>query len=126
MFGYRQKKYDYALNYIGEGILDIIGPKYLYLVVDDFNSSSNVNFFSNFEETLLERNILARISLKGFPFSIQAQGDFRAYSEPRYYFGPVDIHKLQVKLIDEYGRIVSLNGMDFSFALSLITIYSQT
>ena len=126
LFGYRQKRYNTALRYVADGILDIIGPKYLYLVVDDFNSSSNVNFFSNFEESLLERNILARISLKGFPFSIQAQGDFRAYSEPRYYFGPVDIHKLQVKLIDEYGRIVSLNGMDFSFALSLITIYSQT
>ena len=40
MFGYRQKKYDYALIYTGEGILDIIGPKYLYLVVDDFNSIS--------------------------------------------------------------------------------------
>ena len=126
MFGFRKKRYFGNFKYYSEGVLDILGPKYVYLVVEDFNTSSNVNFFSNNEESLLERNILARISLKGYPFSIQAQGDFRAYSEPRLYYGPVDIHKLRVKLIDEYGRTVSLNGMDFSFALSLTTIYSQT
>lgn len=126
MFGFRKKRYYGKLKYDSEGVLDILGPKYIYLVVDDYNTSSNVNFFSNNEDSLLDRNILARISLKGYPFSIQAQGDFRAYSEPRLYYGPVDIHKLRVKLIDEYGRTLSLNGMDFSFALSLITIYSQT
>ena len=126
MFGFRNQYYTGSTTYESESILDILGPKYLYLVVDDLNTSSNINFFSNSEDSLLNGNILARISMKGYPFSIQSQSDFTIYTEPRFYYGPVNIHKLNVKMIDEYGRIVSLNGMDFSFTLKLTTIYSQT
>jgi hypothetical protein len=126
MFGFRQPIYSSnQSSYTSEGILDILGPKYLYLVVDDLQKSSNINFFSNSEESLLNGNILARISMKGYAFSIQSQSDFRVYSEPRYYYGPVNIHKLNVKVIDEYGRILNLNNMDFSFTLSLDTIYAD-
>ena len=126
MFGFRQPIYSSnQISYTSEGILDILGPKYLYLVVDDLQKSSNINFFSNSEESLLNGNILARISMKGYAFSIQSQSDFRVYSEPRYYYGPVNIHKLNVKVIDEYGRILNLNNMDFSFTLSLDTIYAD-
>jgi hypothetical protein len=126
MLGYRKDYYSIGTSYQSEGILDILGPKYLYLLVDDLNSSSNVNFFSSSEKSLLDGNIIARISLKGYAFSIQAQGDFGIYTEPRYYYGPVNIHKLEVKVIDEYGRLVNLNGIDFSFTLNMTTIYSQT
>ena len=126
MFGFRQPIYSSnQSSYTSEGILDILGPKYLYLVVDDLQKSSNINFFSNSEESLLNGNILARISMKGYAFSIQSQSDFRVYSEPRYYYGPVNIHNLNVKVIDEYGRILNLNNMDFSFTLSLDTIYAD-
>ena len=57
---------------------------------------------SNNENSLLSDNILGRISLKGFAFSIQAQNDFSVYGEPRYFFGPVNIDKLDIKVIDEY------------------------
>jgi hypothetical protein len=126
IFGYRNQYYTGSTSYESESILDILGPKYLYLVVDDFNTSSNINFFSNSENSLLNGDILARISMKGYPFSIQSQSDFTIYTEPRFYYGPVNIHKLNVKVIDEFGRILSLNGMDFSFTLKLTTIYSQT
>jgi len=41
----------------------------------------------------------------------------------RQYFGPVDIQKLGVQLLDEYGRVIDLNNMDFSFCLTLQSIY---
>ena len=125
MMGFRKPVYNGSDTQISEGILDILGPKYLYLILDDFNTSSNTNFFNSSEKTMLTDNIIARISIKGYAFSIQSQTDLSIYSEPRYYYGPVDINKLKVKLIDEYGRTVNLNSMDFSFTLSLISIYSQ-
>ena len=76
-------------------------------------------FFSNNESNLLSDNILGRISLKTFAFSVQSQNDFTVYGEPRYFFGPVNIDKLQVKVIDEYGRTINLNGMDFSFTIQM-------
>ena len=125
MLGFRKPVYNNSDSHLSEGILDILGPKYLYLILDDFNTSNNTNFFNSSEKTMLNDNIIARISIKGYAFSIQSQTDLSIYSEPRYYYGPVNINKLRIKLIDEYGRILNLNNMDFSFTVSLISIYSQ-
>ena len=114
------------VHYISESVLDLTGPKYLFLVIDDFNKSMNINFLSASVKGLLKDNIIARISQKGQLFSIQSQNDFSVYAEPRYYYGPVNISKIQVQLIDEYGRVVELNNKDFSFTLRLTTIYSVT
>lgn len=112
--------------YKSESVMDLTGPKYLFLIIDDFNNSINVNFLTASIKGLLTDSIIARISQKGQLFSIQSQNDFSIYSEPRYYYGPVDISKMQIKLVDEYGRIVDLNNKDFSFTLRLTTIYSAT
>ena len=123
MLGFRESLYTGSTSYISEGQLDIIGPRYVYLVVNDFNTSSNVNFFSNNETNLLTDNILGRISLKTYAFSVQSQNDFAVYGEPRYFFGPVNIDKIQVRIIDEFGRIINLNGMDFSFTIQMTVKY---
>lgn len=134
ILGYRNPTYTGAIidentlqmYYISESVLDLSGPKYLFLIVDDFNKSMNINFLTASVKGLLSDNIIARISQKGQLFSIQSQNDFSVYAEPRYYYGPVNISKIQVKIIDEYGRIVDLNNKDFSFTLRLTTIYSVT
>lgn len=126
IMGFRDYYYSGSTTYITESVLDLVGPKYLFLIVNDLNNSSNVNFFSNSESSMLPDNILARVSMKGYPFNIQSQTDFSIYTEPRFYFGPVTIHRLEIKLIDEFGRTMDLNGTDFAFTLSLTTIYSQT
>ena len=123
MLGFRKNLYDGATKYVTEGQIDIIGPRYVYIILDDHNSSTNVNFFSNNGLGLLADNIIGRLSIKAYAFSVQSQNDFIAYSEPRYYYGPVDIDKLSVKIVDEFNRIVDLNGMDFSFSLQMTTKY---
>jgi len=35
----------------------------------------------------------------------------------------VNLQHLNVQLLDEYGRVVDLNNMDFSFCLTLTTAY---
>ena len=124
MLGFRDTLYTGSTSYTGEGQLDVIGPRYVYLLVDDFNTSSNVNFFSNRETSLLNDNILGRISLKAGAFSVQSQNDFTVYGEPRYFFGPVNIDRLHVRVIDEFGRTVNLNGMDFSFSIQMTVKYN--
>lgn len=126
MIGFRKSYYKNNNTYTSEGVLDLLGPRYFYLILDDQNNSANINFFSNSEKTLINGNVIARLTLKSFIFSIHTQGDFKVFTEPRYYYGPVNIDKMNILLIDEYGREVDLNGMDFSFTLSLITIYSNT
>ena len=133
IIGYRKPNYkdpiidNYsAMYFTSESIIDLSGPKYLFLIVNDFNNSVNVNFLNLSEKGMLPDNIIARISQKGQLFSIQSQNDFGVYSEPRYYYGPVNINKLNIQLIDEYGRPIDLHYKDFSFTLRLTTIYSIT
>jgi hypothetical protein len=124
MLGFRKPVYEGAEEYVSESIMNILGPQYLFLVVEDFNKSNNVNFIGTSRYGLLPDSIMARISLKVPPFSIQSQNDFSVYSETRTYFGPVNINKIQVRLYDEYSRLLDLNASDFSFTLRLTTIYS--
>jgi hypothetical protein len=108
---------------VSEAVVDTTGPKYLFLVVDDYNTSVNNGFFSAFNSSVLNKNILARISMQASPFNILEQNNLNILTTPREYFGPININNLTIQLLDEYGRIVDLNNMDYSFCLSLITIY---
>jgi len=127
--GFRNGIYKGNLNYVSEGLVDLYGPRYFYLVVDDYNNNVNNNFYSAFNSSILNKNILARISLMPSPltavnnFTILEQNNLNLVSTPREYFGPVNLQTLNIQLLDEYGRIVNLNNMDFSFCLNLTTVY---
>ena len=123
MLGFRNGKYENNKNYVSEGIVDVSGPRYLYLAIDDHNNNVNNSFFSAFNSSLLNKNVLARISMQGGTFGIFTENNFNLVTSPRDYFGPVNLQHLNVQLLDEYGRVVDLNNMDFSFCLTLITAY---
>ena len=123
MMGFREGYYENALTYVSEGIINLLGPRYIYLVVDDFNNSVLDGFYAAFTSSILNKNILARISLQGNVFNYVSKDNFNLITTPRQYFGPVDIQKLQIQILDEYGRILDLNNMDYSFCLTFQTIY---
>ena len=123
LMGFREGYYENALTYVSEGIINLLGPRYIYLVVDDFNNNVNDGFYAAFSSSILNKNILARISLQGSVFNLLSKDNFNLITTPRQYFGPVNIQKLQIQLLDEYGRILNLNNMDYSFCLTFQTIY---
>jgi hypothetical protein len=124
LFGFRKEIYIEGNRYVSEGIVDLKGIRYLYLVVDDFNNNVNNGFYGAFNSSILNKNILARITLFGVLFSnVISQNNLALITSPRQYFGPVVIQKMQIQLLDEYGRIIDLNNMDYSFCLTLQTIY---
>ena len=123
LLGFRNGIYTGNLDYVSEGLLDITGPKYLFLVVDDYNNSVNNNFFSAYDSSLLNKNILARISLNANTFDILQQTNLTIINPSREYFGPVNIQTMNIQLLDEYGRPIDLNNMDYSFCLTLTTVY---
>jgi len=121
--GFRNGAYVGSLNYVSEGIVDLTGPRYLYLVIDDYNNNVNNNFFSAFNSSLLNKNIIARISQQSNTYNILQQNNLNIVTTPREYFGPINLNAMTIQLLDEYGRIVDLNNMDYSFCLTLITDY---
>jgi hypothetical protein len=104
---------------ISEGLCQVSGPRYVFLTIDDYNNNVNNFFISAFSDSTNSRNILTRID---FPFTYEdAYGS--QINRTRTYFGPVTIEKMHIQLIDEYGRIVNMNNMDWSFSLMFECVY---
>jgi hypothetical protein len=123
MMGFRKAVYEGETGYVSEGIVDFVGPRYLYLVVNDFNNNVSDAFYGAFKDSILNKNILARITIQGSVFNILTQNNFSLITSPRQYFGPVDVQKLHIQLLNEYGKVINLNSMDFSFCITFQTIY---
>ena len=124
LMGYRVGLYLNKTSFTPEACIDLTGSKYIYLVIDDFNNSVNDGFYGAFTSSILNKNILARISVQGNASNIVSQNNLSLITTSRQYFGPVDIQKIHIQLLDEYGRIINLNFIDYSFCLTFQTIYN--
>lgn len=47
-------------------------------------------------------------------------------NQERIYFGPVNLHRMTVKLVNDRGESVDLNGSNWSFSLVCEMLYNQT
>ena len=105
-------------EYISECSFDSYGTRYFLLSVNDFNNNYNEMFISPFKnQTLSDQNIIAKISIDEY------NTKFSETTIARKYFGPVNISKLDIKLFDEFGRIIDFNHSDFSFTLEVELLY---
>ena len=115
---------------LSERICNINYPRYVYIAIDDFQASSR-NYFSVAAQSLIAPNIIGRINIltllqekTAFKQAASA-GDFLfTQKHIREYFGPTDITKLRIQLLDEYGRPFSLNNSDWSFVVTFECFYN--
>jgi hypothetical protein len=134
LLGFREPVYTFSettlTTFITSGLtstalVSIVGPRYLYLVVDEFTTSGNQSsFVSPLPSSLINKNILARISIskQDYPFGSVMPANLTnglLMSDVRSYTGKVDIQKLNVQLVNEFGNVINLNGDDFSFCLKI-------
>jgi hypothetical protein len=120
--GFTKPKYSGDTFYVAETIIEP-STKYIYLAIDDFNNHANNHFVTAFNHSIMSTDVLARISIKGSFINSANENDFNLVTEPRKYFGPVDIQRLRVRLFDEFGRVLSMNHSNYSFCLTLKLIY---
>lgn len=120
----------------GEAIADFSGLPYFYLIVDEFKNS-NPHSFLGLSRTsqLSSQQILARITVDTSSYGVGIGGaiviggtgpqiiavghDDNMVSDIRTYGELVDIQKMNVRIVDQFGRIMNFNGLDFSFLLEL-------
>jgi hypothetical protein len=122
--GFINPSYTGSLSYTSESVMEPFGIRYFYLVVDDYNNSVNNHFVTAFNRSILNPNTLARIAVSGNYFSVLTTNDLKVVTEPREYFGPVDIQRLHIRIFDEYGRILDMNNTNFSFCLTFKLLYN--
>ena len=99
---------------------------YFYVYVDDYNNNyyNTITAITN-DETYFENNILAKININGNFNQILFGNGSDLILKNREYFGPVNIEKLHIMLLDIYGKPYNLNNNNYSFALEFTILYTN-
>ena len=117
---------------VSEGICLITGPQYVFLCIDDYNNNVNNYYASAYGSSTIAPNIIARLNIKqqinsaGVYGVVSGESLSTSLTYSREYFGPVDIQRLRITLVDDFGRVLDLNNMDWSFALMFECVYSSS
>ena len=125
MLGFRNKRYEGHNKYVSEATADLGGIKYFFLCVDDFKNTRQDVCTILYENSFLRKNILARIPMREGKGVVLFDDQSDQITKKRQYFGTVNIDKLHLSLIDEYGTVIDLNNNDFSFALEFDILYEK-
>jgi len=131
---YVARQYGISNENLGSLPCYICYPKYVYIAIDDFQANSK-NYFTLATESLLSPNIIARINIgtlleekknnNNNSINAGAAIDFLTNQKNiREYFGPTNINRLKISLIDEYGELLNLNDRDWSFLLTFECLYN--
>ena len=142
LLGFRDTTYDVIFTYsdeptvtdltgddgqarvFAESLVDLNGCKTLYLAIDEFSKSNPNSFVTLLSSSLINKTIISRISLDKAVFgfgSIMPANLFNGLliTDERTYSGKIDIQKLNIQLLNEFGKTISLNGIDFSLCLEI-------
>jgi len=125
LLGYRSKYYEGSNTYTSEAAIDLAGTRYCFLSINDYNSSVHDVVTVLYENSFMRDDILARITIKEGKGIILFDDNTDNITKRRHYFGPVDISKLHIRLIDEYGVPIDMMGIDWSFALEFQILYEK-
>lgn len=126
LLGFRDISYTIPASGVlkSENVVDLNNPKYLYLAVDEFTNGNQSSFISPMPMSIVNKNLLARISLDYSHYAygtVMPANQFNGLllSDRRSYNGKVNLQKLKLQLVNEYGHSIHLNGLDFSFCLEI-------
>ena len=106
-------------GYNPEGVYNNVSTKYFILSINDFNNNYGPSLLSPFQESsFTDENTIAKI-----PLNPSSTFEDIFFQSKRTYFGPVNIKRLHIKLLDEHGRVVDLNNTDFALSIQIDQLY---
>ena len=122
--GYRLGIYKNITNYVNsEGLFDAGGDRYIYVSIDDYQYNNNPLNIVCFDNSIMDKNIIAKIPMVNGKLSLTVDDNTSYLTKTRKYNGPVNLRNLFIKIIDQFGHIIDLNNMDYSFSLELEVLY---
>ena len=119
ILGFRQINYYGSAVYTSEAVYNSVASDYIYFILNDFNNSQSQNILAMYSKSYIGNNILAMIPLTSNSFHICFDNGSDFIEKKREYFGPVNIQRLKIELRNQYGELLDLNSMDFSFSLEV-------
>ena len=137
VLGFRKGYYTYREDYVNATSVSFdkmegfeaescySGPMdYIFLSIDDYNNNFSKSMLSPFENSIInDDHIFAKINRDGESFKFINTDVDVLYK--RNYFGPINLMKIRIRLLDKFGRVINLNNSDYSFTLKLEQIYDS-
>ena len=100
--------------------------QYLFLEINDyhnnFTTDSVISLVCN--NKYISNNILSVLPITGNANTI-ITGKTSDLQISREYFGPVKLTKLTIRILNQYGEVLDLNGYDYFIILELQQIYNN-
>ena len=98
-----------------EGCLDVVGDTYLFLAINDLHSVEQKT-----SDNYLQ--VLAKIIVREDKQTVIYDDGATLLSNEVIFPSPVDLRTLNVQLLDPFGEVVDLCGMNFSFSLEITEV----
>lgn len=119
LLGYTNILYTGSNKYISEKIFQINGLSYFYLAIDDYNNNSIRSITNNLKNSNVSEDVISRFALIANRFG--GNFDEKRFSgstgRKRIYQGTVDIKKLHIRLLDEFGDPLDIKNGDWFITL---------
>jgi hypothetical protein len=126
LLGFRLGNYlDIHDTIVSEGLFDAGGDRYIYVCINDFQYNSNNSNMVCFDKSILNEDVIAKIPMVNGKLSLIINDNNQTLAKLRRYNGPVNLSRLQIKIIDHFGTVIDLNHMDFSLTLELQILYEN-
>jgi hypothetical protein len=126
LIGFRNDKYMLSPNtsLTGESFVNYSPTRYIYIVLDEFSNSFQNSFSSFYEKSIMNKKILAKLSLGDVNYQRHTMMSMNEYMGPlcsdiRKYSGKIDIKRINIELVNEWGKSLNMRGNDFSFLLKV-------
>jgi hypothetical protein len=125
ILGFRNANYVNVCELTSEGLFDAGGDRYIYLCVNDYQYNNNAANIVCFDQSILNEEVIAKIPMVNGKLSLVVNDNNAPLSKIRLYNGPVNLSRLQIKILDHFCNIIDLNNMDFSLTLELQILYES-
>lgn len=120
LMGYRETYYTGQKSYISESVFSNTYSNYLFLELDDYTGSQPASStYGILGNSVLNSNILGVIPINSALFSTTFDNNSNFIYKKREYYGPVDISRITVKLLNQKGNLVDLRKTDYSFSIQV-------
>jgi hypothetical protein len=126
ILGYRSPNYMNINDKIhSEGLFDAGGDRYIYVAINDYQYNSNSSNLVTFDKNILNEDIIAKIPMINGKLCLIIDESNNALTKTRKYNGPVNISRLNIKILDKFGNIIDLNHMDYSLTIEMEILYES-
>jgi hypothetical protein len=125
ILGFRMGNYLNMTNVTSEGLFDAGGDKYIYVCINDYQYNSNTSNIVCFDKSILNEDVIAKIPMVNGKLSLIINDNNNPLAKIRRYNGPINLNRIQIKILDHFGNVIDLNNMDFSLTLELHILYEN-